>query len=136
MHCIKCGHKLEEGAAFCPICGTNVNQDVSQTIEQPSQAPNKNQSAAQLRPDSNLVWGILTTLLCCLPFGIVSIIYAAQVDTLWVQGLYDESRAASKKAGKWAMWAAISFAIVLILYFILVFGLGFAIFTGSLNLKN
>ena len=29
---------------------------------------------------NNMVWAILTTLFCCLPFGIVSIVYAAQVD--------------------------------------------------------
>lgn len=134
MHCIKCGHKLEEGAAFCPICGTNVPQDVNQATEQSTQAPNGTQSGSQRRPDSNLVWGILTTILCCLPFGIVSIVYAAKVDALWAQGLYDEARAASKSAGKWAMWAAISCAIIMALYFILVFGLGFAIFAGSHNL--
>ena len=29
---------------------------------------------------NNLVWAILTTLFCCLPAGIVSIVYAAQVN--------------------------------------------------------
>lgn len=35
------------------------------------------------KPDNNLVWGILVTILCCLPFGIVSIIKASSVDNLW-----------------------------------------------------
>ena len=29
---------------------------------------------------NNLVWAILTTLFCCLPLGIVSIVHAAKVD--------------------------------------------------------
>ena len=31
---------------------------------------------SQPKPDSNLVWGILATILCCLPLGIVSIVKA------------------------------------------------------------
>ncbi|MBO7197759.1 MAG: CD225/dispanin family protein, partial [Tidjanibacter sp.] len=34
-------------------------------------------------PSSNLIWGILTTIFCCLPFGIVSIVFASRVDSLW-----------------------------------------------------
>jgi hypothetical protein len=29
---------------------------------------------------NNLVWAILSTLFCCLPLGVVSIVYASQVD--------------------------------------------------------
>ena len=29
---------------------------------------------------NHLVWAILTTLFCCLPLGVVSIVYASQVD--------------------------------------------------------
>ena len=32
-----------------------------------------------VKPSNNLVWAILTTICCCLPFGIVSIVYAAKV---------------------------------------------------------
>ena len=72
------------------------------------------------KPDSNLVWAILTTLFCCLPFGIVSIVYASKVDSLWAQGNYQGAQDASSKAKSWAMWAAISGGIVIVLYIILV----------------
>ena len=39
--------------------------------------PNYAQGQRPLKPDNNLVWAILCTLLCCLPFGIVSIVYAS-----------------------------------------------------------
>lgn len=37
-----------------------------------------NTTAAQI--PNHLVWAILATLFCCLPGGIVSIVYAAQVN--------------------------------------------------------
>ena len=35
------------------------------------------------KPDNFLPWAIVSTVLCCLPFGIVAIVYASKVDTLW-----------------------------------------------------
>ena len=50
------------------------------------------------KPDNYLVWAILTTILCCLPFGIVSIVYATKVDNLYYAGQYDEAMAKAKSA--------------------------------------
>ena len=36
-------------------------------------------------PDNNLVWAILS-IICCLPLGIVAIISATKVNTLWAEG--------------------------------------------------
>ena len=58
------------------------------------------------KPDSCLVWAILTTLFCCLPFGIVAIVKAAQVDTLWSAGRHNEAFGASKAARNWSIAAA------------------------------
>lgn len=52
-------------------------------------------------PNNHLVMAILTTLFCCLPFGIVSIVKAAQVNNLWSSGQYDAARKASDDAKKW-----------------------------------
>ena len=60
------------------------------------------------QPDSNLVWGILSTVLCCLPLGIVSIVYASKVSGLWAQGRYAEAQEASANAKKWAIWSAVA----------------------------
>lgn len=67
------------------------------------------------QPDSNLVWGILVTLLCCLPLGIVSIVKANQVSGLWAQGRYAEAQKASADARTWAIWGAVIGVIVIIL---------------------
>ena len=89
--------------------------------------------APQQPPSNNLVWGILTTLLCCLPFGIVSIVYAAKVDSLWATGQYDAAFDNSRKAKNWAIAAAITGAAVAVLYLLLVVGLGVLSTTTSTN---
>jgi len=75
------------------------------------------------KPDNNLVWGILTTLLCCLPLGIVSIVHASKVDSLYNAGQYEEARQEAAKAKQWAIYAVITGVIFYILYIILV-GIG------------
>jgi hypothetical protein len=79
---------------------------------------------------NRLVWAILTTLFCCLPLGIVSIVYAAQVDGKRAAGDIAGAREASRKAGWWALWSVIA-GPVLIGLWILFFG-GLA-FLGSLS---
>jgi hypothetical protein len=71
------------------------------------------------QPDSNLVWGILCTVLCCLPLGIVSIVYASKVSGLWTQGRYAEAQTAADNAKKWAIWGAVAGVIVAIIYVII-----------------
>ncbi len=97
------------------------------------QAPNYNQQApynyAQMPcPESNLVWAILCTVLCCLPLGIVSIIYASKVDGCYATGRYAEAVDNSQKALKWAKIGAIISAVFWILYIIFYMAIiGFAI---------
>lgn len=58
-------------------------------------------------PESYLVWAVLCTLLCCVPFGIVSIVYATKVNKLWTDGRYPEAQKASRRARRWAVAGAI-----------------------------
>lgn len=62
----------------------------------------------QTPPPNYLAWAIVTTILCCLPFGIVSIIYAAQVNSKWTAGDVSGAFQSSKNAKTWA-W--VSFAV-------------------------
>ena len=78
------------------------------------------------QPDSNLVWGILSALLCCLPLGVVSIIYSSKVSGLWAQGRYAEAQAAADTAKKWAIWGAVAGVVVLIIYGVLALAGGMA----------
>lgn len=77
----------------------------------------------QPRPDNNMVWAILCTVLCCLPLGIVSILSASKVDQLYAQGLYDAAVEESKKAKKWAMigmGTGLGAVVLYILFYILI----------------
>ena len=44
------------------------------------------------RPDSNLVWAILSTVFFCLPLGLVGVYYSMKVDTLYLQGKYEDAQ--------------------------------------------
>ena len=71
------------------------------------------------KPANNLVWAILATLFCCLPFGIASIVFAAQVDRKYNSGDYVGAVASSKSAKTWAIAAAASFFVIIVLLFLL-----------------
>lgn len=62
-------------------------------------------------PDNYLVWAIITTICCCIPTGIVAIIYASKVSPAYMRGNYNEALDASSKA---QMWVIISFVAGLI----------------------
>jgi len=67
------------------------------------------------KPDNFLVWAILSTICCCMPFGIVSIVYASKVDGLWYAGNYYGAKDAASKARTWFWW---SFGTALFIWFV------------------
>jgi hypothetical protein len=73
----------------------------------------------EFAPDSNLVWAILCTVLCCLPLGVVAIVKAASVDKLWMQGRKEEAKMAAKAAKSYSIWGAVISLVIFVLYFIL-----------------
>ena len=83
------------------------------------------------QPDNNLVWGILATVLCCLPLGIVSIVKATQVNTLWAQGDYAGAQKSADEAKKWAIWSAGVGAAVIVLIVLFYLILGVAIVSSD-----
>jgi len=78
----------------------------------------------QPEPENYLVWAILVTVLCCLPFGIVSIVYSTKVSGLWSQGRYAEAQAAADNAKKWAIIGAIAGAVFAVIMVILYVAIG------------
>jgi uncharacterized membrane protein YjgN (DUF898 family) len=68
------------------------------------------------KPDTYLVWAILSTLMCCMPFGVVAIIFAAQVDGKWNAGDVAGAMDSSNKAKMWSMISAGAAAAVLVVY--------------------
>ena len=89
---------------------------------QPGYGPQQPYGARPPMPDTYMVWAILVTVLCCLPFGIVSIVKASQVSTLYYQGNYAEARAASRAARNWAIASAVSSGAIVLVYVAVFFG--------------
>ena len=76
------------------------------------------------RPKNYLVESILATVLCCLPLGVVGIVYATQVNSKYDAGDYEGAQKASRDAKKWVTWSVIASVIFIVLYLIFIFALG------------
>ena len=94
MFCSNCGATMEISDKVCPKCGTASAIVPEETSDVPK-VPNY------------LIWSIVATLLCCLPFGIVSIVYSCQVNSKLAKGDVEGARASSKSAKRWLI-AAVS----------------------------
>ena len=105
MYCIQCGTQNDDTSRVCRICSTALPAAVSQ----PTQAPLvNNQYTGNPNVPNHLVPAILVTLFCCLPFGIVSIVYAAQVNSKLAVG---DVQGAIADSGRAKTWAIVSLAL-------------------------
>lgn len=68
------------------------------------------------KPSMNLVGAILATLLCCLPLGVVAIVYASQVDSKWAAGDWYGAQQASRNARNWANASLAAGLVGIVLY--------------------
>lgn len=62
---------------------------------------------------------ILVTLFCCLPFGIVAIVQAAQVNSKIAAGNYEGAIQSSDSAKKWCWISFIAGMAVVVIYVLL-----------------
>jgi len=86
-------------------------------------------------PPNYLVWAILTTIFCCLPLGIVSIVFSTQVNSKWALGDVGGAQDASVKAKRFAIWSAIAWAVIAVLSGIL-FAVGIASFNWNTDTSS
>lgn len=108
---------LKERGAISQL---EFNREKARILEEPDEdAPRSSMNEAAFTsrappPESNLVWGILTTLLCFLPFGVVAIVKASSVATHWYAGNPTEAHAAAESAKNWSIAAAVTGVILAI----------------------
>jgi len=81
-------------------------------------SPTPNFSPAPKIPNY-LVQSILATLFCCLPFGIVAIVYAAQVNSKVQGGDIAGAEVSSRKAKRWCWISLWSWLAVGVIYLII-----------------
>lgn len=106
MFCPNCGAEVSDSAVFCGKCGVSLNNPVKRNV------------VNQIQPKTWLVESILVTLFCCLPFGIVGIINAANVSSKFSVGDIEGAKIASQQAGKWTKWAFWAGLIGGLIYFV------------------
>lgn len=109
MYCRNCGAEIPDGSRYCTNCGQ-------------SQTPDRNiyEAPVRNRPSNYMILSILVTIFCCLPFGIVGIIFASRVDSAWNSGHYDDAVEFSRKARNWSLWGIALCLLVYIAYFALI----------------
>lgn len=116
MYCRKCGASNADMDRYCAQCSAVLEETADGIVTRP-QIPN------------HLTLATLVTVFCCIPFGIVAIIYAAQVNPRLMEGDYAGALDASKKAAIWC-WVSFGVGLVILLPFfvfvVLRTALGFA----------
>ena len=107
MYCRNCGAQNDDNAWKCVNCGQVLaHGDVAGVPVEP--IPNY------------LVQAILATLFCCLPFGVVAVVFATQVNSRLAAGDVPGALDASHKARTWAWVSFICGLILTILVVLLV----------------
>lgn len=86
-------------------------QEPVQAAEQQPQQPQQMPAAPEPCPPTNMVWAIISTVLCCLPMGIVAIVFATQVTNKYRQGDIEGAKRASETTA-WLCIAAIVLGII------------------------
>ena len=109
---------------FCPKCGTDNGNNNSYCTQCGRLLSGKNVEVI----NNNLVLAILATIFCCMPAGIVSIVYAAQVNEKIALNDIEGARLASQNAKTWA-WVSIAVTgVVILAYFIIIMFSSFGTF--------
>lgn len=72
-------------------------------------------------PPNHLAMAIITTLICCQITGIISIVYASQVNSKYAVGDYDGAIRSSENAKTWWVIGLVIGGLVYILGLILMF---------------
>jgi len=98
------------------------SQEVPPVPPMPQQGEYSN-NLPPLKP-SNWLWqSIFATILCCNVLGIVGIVNAAKVDTLYQNGRYNEAEEAAKRARTWTL-VAMAIGVVYVISWIVMFSSG------------
>ena len=99
MFCSKCGTQNESNVTVCAKCSEPLTES---------------KSSVKAVVPNYLVQSILVTLFCCLPFGIVALVYAAQVNSKVAANDVAGATEVSNKAKTWcwvSFWTGLGLAI-------------------------
>lgn len=129
--CPYCKSAVPADAVKCRYCGEYLVNNPNPPKPEAGyvKEAGNNRPQERPRPKNHLVGAILVTIFCCQIFGIVSIVFAAQVDSAYNRGDVDESYRLSQKAQTWFNVALITGLSVGLIYGILYYiGIASALF--------
>jgi len=109
MFCPQCGASTTDGTPFCSNCGRSLapsTYPAQPGMPGPTAGPVPGGYAPTPSVENYLVFAILATVLCCLPAGIVAIVYASQVNSKAQSGDMAGALEASKNAKLWCWISA------------------------------
>ena len=91
-----------------------------------NEAPSIEKPEKLVRPPRTwLAESILATLFCCLPLGIVGIVYAAKVENRFYSGDLEGAEMASREAKRWTLisfWVGLASIVITVLFYFLLIG--------------
>lgn len=90
----------EDGSAIPPLPEQPAGQPYQPA---PGQYDVQQPANAEPCPPTNLVWAIISTVLCCLPTGIVAIMYALKVSNKYREGDIEGAKRASETGAWWCI---------------------------------
>jgi len=133
--CPNCGAAAAFTQQTAPVNAENRAQDTepeSAQAENPQPKPAENANFAP-KIENHLIKAIIAAVCCCLPFGIVAIVYAAQVDPKFGAKDFAGAMEASKKANLWGNLAIGLGVLVYVIWAILYSTIFVAAFTEAFN---
>lgn len=68
------------------------------------------------KPGNYLVLAILCTVCCCLPAGVVSIVYASKVNEAYERGEYEAAEKHSRNARTWGIVGVVVGGLAMLVY--------------------
>ena len=92
-------------------------------MENQEQVHGQIKEPSKMQPSNNMALAIFTTVCCCLPLGIVAIIKANSVDSLYMAKQYTAAIMAANEAKKWSYFGIFSSIIVWIIYLLFLGGM-------------
>ncbi|MYC30992.1 MAG: zinc-ribbon domain-containing protein [Chloroflexi bacterium] len=121
MFCSTCGRETSDEARYCENCGAVLDQQAGGPSYAPGMPPqDQPRYGERIDVPNYLVQAILVTIFCCLPAGIVAIVFAAQVNGRVRSG---DLADAQRLSGNARTWCWISFGVGLaigLLYFLVI----------------
>ena len=121
MRCQTCGASNSDNARFCVNCGQKLEAEESlpggsppyQRFEGSTYEPFGDSDSHPQHIPNYLIPSILVTIFCCLPLGIVAIIFAAQVNGKVAAGDITGAQSSSRTARTLVIVPVVAGAVVI-----------------------